>query len=161
MKLAIIDIIGIPYDGSTLTKQGLGGSESAVTLVARELSQIGFDVTVFNNCGIDHAHPGIYDNVTYSQLSDLANDHEFDIVISSRTVIPFTKPEDYNKLGDGRAMPFQSMSLYDRIVSKAQMRILWMHDTFCLGDNLIEELAVATNAPRELVPLRPLILILR
>lgn len=145
MKLAIIDIIGIPYDGNTINTQGLGGSESAVILVARELSQIGFEVTVFNNCGIDHAQPGIYDNVTYSQLSNLSNDHEFDIVISSRTVIPFTKPEDYNKLGDGRAMPFQSMALYDRIVSKAQMRILWMHDTFCLGDNLIEELAVANR----------------
>jgi len=49
MKLAIIDIIGIPYDGTILDKQGLGGSESAVSLVARELSDIGFDVTVFNN----------------------------------------------------------------------------------------------------------------
>jgi hypothetical protein len=40
MKLAIIDIIGIPYDGTTIDRQGLGGSESAVTLVARELAQI-------------------------------------------------------------------------------------------------------------------------
>ena len=145
MKLAIIDIIGIPYDGDTVDNQGLGGSESAVTLMSRELNNIGFSVTVFNNCGIDHARSGNFNGVEYQPLSDLALDHEFDIVISSRTIIPFTKPEDYHRLGDGRAMPFQSMNLYDRIVSQAKMRILWMHDTFCLGDNLIEELAIANR----------------
>ena len=142
MKIAIIDIIGIPYDGTTVFKQGLGGSESAVTFAAKELAEIGFNVTVFNNCDIDHAAPGIYDNVTYCPLTDLANDHQFDIVISSRTVIPFTDPKDYGMLNDRRSIPFINMNLYDRILSKAKMRVLWMHDTFCLGDQLIEDLAV-------------------
>jgi FkbM family methyltransferase len=142
MKVAIIDIIGIPYDGTTVDKQGLGGSESAVILMARELNRLGFFITIFNTCNVDHASPGNYSGIEYRPLSDLTLEHDFDIVISSRTIIPFTKPEDYPRLGDGRAMPFQSMNLYDRIVSKAKMRILWMHDTFCLGDNLIEELAV-------------------
>jgi len=145
MKLAIIDIIGIPYDGTTIDKQGLGGSESAVTLMAQELNEIGFDVTVFNNCTTDHARPGIYNGVKYLPLTSLAQDFNFDVVISSRTIIPFTDPQDYPKLGDMRALPFQSMNLYDRIVGKAKVRALWMHDTFCLGDNLIEELAVANR----------------
>jgi len=140
--IAIIDIIGIPYDGSTVFKQGLGGSESAVTLMSRELVELGFDVTVFNNCELDHAQPGVYDGVKYRPLRYLAGDHDFDIVISSRTVIPFTDPKDYPKLNDSRCMPFKDMNLYDRILSRAKMRVLWMHDTFCLGDNLIEELAV-------------------
>jgi hypothetical protein len=127
MKLAIIDIIGIPYDGTTVFKQGLGGSESAVILMSRELAQIGFDVTVFNNCNIDHALPGTYDQVTYRPLTDLAQDHEFDIVISSRTIIPFTDPADYPKLNDYRSTPFAPMNLYDRIISRARMRVLWMH----------------------------------
>jgi len=142
MKLAIIDIIGIPYDGTTIFKQGLGGSESAVTLMGKELADLGFEVTVFNNC-VDHAQPGIYDGVTYQHLNDLAQDHYFDIVVSSRTIIPFTQPERYPELNDYRAMPYQGMNLYDRILSKAKMRILWMHDTFCLGDNLIEDLATS------------------
>jgi len=145
MKIAIIDIIGIPFDGTTLEKQGLGGSESAIILIAKELSDLDFEVTVFNNCDIDHASPGIYDNVTYRPLSELANDHYFDVVISSRTVIPFTPPVDYPKLNDNRCVPFQSMNLYDRILAKATMRVLWMHDTFCLGDNLIEDLAVTNR----------------
>jgi FkbM family methyltransferase len=142
MKLAIIDIIGIPYDGTTVFKQGLGGSESAVTLMGKELSDLGFEVTVFNNC-IDHAQPGVYDGVTYRHLNDLARDHLFDIVISSRTVIPFVPPERYEELRDNRCWPYHSMNLYDRILSKAKMRILWMHDTFCLGDSLIEDLATS------------------
>ena len=145
MKLAIIDIIGIPYDGNTIDSRGLGGSESAVTLVAKELAQIGFEVTVFNNCQLDHAKPGVYDQVTYRPLNELADEHVFDVVISSRTIIPFTKPEDYHKLNDNRCHPFQNMNLYDRILAKATMRILWMHDTFCLGDNLIEELATSNR----------------
>ena len=142
MKIAIIDIIGIPYDGSTVYNLGLGGSESAVTYMSAELAELGFDVTVFNTCNIDHARRGTYDGVVYRPLADLALDHYFDVVISSRTVIPFTDPKDYPALNDGRAMPFQSMNLYDRILSKAKMRILWMHDTFCLGDQLLEGLTI-------------------
>lgn len=142
IKLAIIDIIGIPYDGTTVYKQGLGGSESAVTFISKELASLGFDVTVFCTCNIDHATPGTYDNVRYRPLGDLAQDHEFDIVISSRTVIPFTDPKDYARLNDNRCWPYKDMDLYNRILSKAKIRALWMHDTFCLGDNLIEELAV-------------------
>jgi FkbM family methyltransferase len=141
MRIAIIDIIGIPYDGTTVYKQGLGGSESAVTYMSEELASLGFDVTVFNNC-TDHASPGVYNGVKYLLLDELNKDYEFDIVISSRTVIPFARPEDYHKLGDNRAMAYQHMNLYNRILSHARMRVLWMHDTFCLGDNLIEELAV-------------------
>lgn len=143
MKLAIIDIIGIPYDGTTVFRQGLGGSESAVTLMGLELQRLGFAVTIFNNCDIDHARPGVYDGVTYRPLQDLTLDHEFDVVISSRTVIPFIDPADSERLQDHRAWQFKDMRLYDRILSRARMRILWMHDTFCLGDIFIEPLALA------------------
>ena len=145
MKIAIIDIIGLPYDGTTVFNQGLGGSESAVTFMAQQLAKLSFDVTVFNNCDIDHARPGVYDGVLYRPLKDLAQDHYFDIIVSSRTIIPFTDPARYHELNDGRAFPLQSYNLYDRIVSRAGMRVLWMHDTFCLGDNMIEELAVANR----------------
>lgn len=145
MKIAIIDIIGIPYDGTTVFKQGLGGSESAVTFAARELAKIGFSVTVFNNCDCGHAKPGVYDQVVYCPLSKLAQDHYFDIVVSSRTVIPFTDDKDYARLGDKRSQPFAGMKLYDRILARAERRVLWMHDTFCLGDNIIEELAVGNR----------------
>ena len=33
MRIAIIDLLGLTYDGNTLSKRGLGGSESAVILI--------------------------------------------------------------------------------------------------------------------------------
>ena len=38
MRLAIIDTLGLCYDGTTLEKRGLGGSESAVILISKELA---------------------------------------------------------------------------------------------------------------------------
>ena len=142
IKIAIIDIIGIPYDGTTVSKQALGGSESAVCLMSKELHNQGFDVSVFNSCNDNDAKPGVYEGVKYYQLSELMNDWHFDIVISSRTVIPFVDPADYNKLNDQRSTYFIEFNLYERIIKHAKMRILWMHDTFCLGDLLIEPLVV-------------------
>ena len=145
MKIAIIDIIGIPYDGSTLDKQGLGGSESAVILISTELSKLNFDVTVFNHCDTDHTSPGVYNGVHYRPLNDLGQDHAFDIVISSRTVIPFLDPDQYFKLDDTRCNLVRDFDLYQRVVKNSIMRVLWMHDTFCLGDNLIEELTISNR----------------
>ena len=142
ITIAIIDIIGLPYDGTTVYRQGLGGSESAVTYMSESLAQLGFAVTVFNRCNTDGANPGVYKRVQYRPVEDLAQDHQFDIVISSRTVIPFIPDHELPNLGDSRALPFMGMNLYDRILSQASMRVLWMHDTFCLGDRAIEPLAL-------------------
>jgi hypothetical protein len=76
MKIAIIDKIGLCYDGDTLSKQGLGGSESAVILLSKELAKIGFDVTVYNNCKDgSNSKPGIYDKVRYIDTSDAKLDN--------------------------------------------------------------------------------------
>ena len=59
ISIARIDVIGLTYDGTTLTKRGLGGSESAVILMSKELSKLGFNVTVFNHCIDSEAVPGV------------------------------------------------------------------------------------------------------
>ena len=48
MKIAIIDTLGLCYCGDTISKQGLGGSESAVIYISKELARLGFDVTVID-----------------------------------------------------------------------------------------------------------------
>jgi FkbM family methyltransferase len=131
MKIAIIDKLGLCYDGNTLSKQGLGGSESAVILMAKELTKIGLEVTVFNNC-IDgtKSQPGTYDGVHYVDNSQVASATnlgiigEFDVVIVSRTVQPFIS----------NTHPF---------VHTAKKRILWLHDTFIEGDHIMEDLVVS------------------
>jgi FkbM family methyltransferase len=126
MKIAIIDKVGLCYDGDTLSKQGLGGSESAMILISKELANLGFDVTVYNNCKDgSNSKPGSYNNVRYVDNTDAKTDtSEYDIVIVSRTVAPFVSND----------WPF---------LHTAKKRVLWLHDTFIEGDQLMEDLVVA------------------
>jgi FkbM family methyltransferase len=126
MKIAIIDKLGLCYDGETLFKQGLGGSESAIILIAKNLQQIGFEVTVFNNCkdGLN-SKSGTYDDVRYIDNTDAkTHDENYDIVVVSRTVAPFISQD----------WPF---------LHRAKKRILWLHDTFIEGDQIMEDLVVS------------------
>ena len=133
MKLAIIDTLGLCYDGSTLSKRGLGGSESAVILMSRELSKIGFDVTVFNDCIHDGGKPGVYDNVTYRPLSEIEKESGYDIVIASRSVAAFA-PADIGQ----NFKSFGHLPNFENFMKSAKHKVLWMHDTFCDGDQFIE-----------------------
>ena len=123
MKILLIDVLGLTYDGSTLEKRGLGGSESAVILLSRELAKIGFKVTVLNSCIDKETSAGEYDNVLYvdhSQAGILSN-QRFDICIMSRSL-----------------SSIMSNSPYVQMVMNIPHRILWMHDTFADGDEHIE-----------------------
>ena len=136
-KVAIVDVIGLTYDPTTLQKYGLGGSESAVIYMAQELHNVGFDVTVFNNCIDSRATPGIYDGVEYVDLSVLHNPNNYtcDIMVTSRTVIPYL-PEQYWNVFNYPAAPFQQLK------KSAKHKVLWLHDTFCSGDQFVEELVM-------------------
>ena len=144
MKIAIVDVLGLSYDGSTLEKRGLGGSESAVILMAKELVNVGFDVTVYNDCSSDDSVPGVYDGVMYRPLSFIDtsasitsdSDRMYDIVIASRSVAAFAPPE--------LKQSFKSfVNLPDFSHLKAKYKVLWMHDTFCDGDQFIEPFLVS------------------
>lgn len=136
LTIAIIDVIGLPYDGSTLEKRGLGGSESAIILVSRELVKLGFEVTVFNNCMYDDATEGVYDGVKYLGLNRIADHHcKFDIVISSRTVVPFVRADHYPQFPN---VPYN----FERLKANAKHKVVWLHDTFCGGDHLLEDMIV-------------------
>lgn len=124
MKIAIIDTLGLCYDGTTLTKQGLGGSESAVILMSAELAKLGFQVDVYNNCNDSKSSSGTYDGVRYIDHTEYnGSSIEYDVFISSRSVLPFI-----------------SVNSYANIAANAKHRVLWMHDTFCQGDEHIENL---------------------
>jgi FkbM family methyltransferase len=138
-KIAIIDVIGLTYDGDTLQKYGLGGSESAVILMSQELVKLGYSVTVFNNCDDNpRSQAGVYNGVKYIDLSSIDKltdqDLKFDIVISSRTVIPFLPPQLWDQFAE------LSPHKFKRIKEQSQYRVVWMHDTFCRGDHLLEDM---------------------
>jgi len=92
---------GLPFNGNTINETALGGSESAVIYIARELAKYN-DVTVYCNCD----NPNIYDNVDYRTLAQFNNDEKSqpDVLIISRYTHFLSQPLD------------------------AKMTILWCHD---------------------------------
>lgn len=79
---------------------GIGGSEEAIIYLSKELVALGFDVTVFNNCG---EQAGIYDGVSY------------------RNIIEFNPNDVFNTLISWRSNIFENNV-------KAKKRIVWLHD---------------------------------
>lgn len=134
INIAIVDTLGPCYDGTTLSKRGLGGSESAVILISKELASLNFNVTVFNDCATDDAQPGIYDNVIYEPLANISNYKSFDIFIASRSVVSFAPTEFKQRFKWSENLPD-----IEPVAMASRHKVLWMHDTFCDGDDLIED----------------------
>lgn len=99
---------GKPFNGNTIYKEGLGGSESAVVFLARSLAKRGHDVTVYAS-----GQEGVVDDVEYcagDRIGEVQNE-PIDAYISSRWV-------------DALALPQQ-----------AKVKALWLHDNLYQGWN--------------------------
>jgi glycosyltransferase involved in cell wall biosynthesis len=132
MKIAFIDCFGMPYDGDTLNERGLGGSETAVISMAKELVELDYEVFVFNSCNTPDSEPGNYEGVSYIPLRNFDDFPGFDIVISVRSVVPFIPdPREYTR---GFELPDFSK------VQDASLRVLWRQDTLVEGDELLPDL---------------------
>ncbi|MDZ7260794.1 MAG: tetratricopeptide repeat protein [candidate division KSB1 bacterium] len=84
---------GIPFNGQTIYETGLGGSESALFYLARELARLGYKVRVFNNCD----RPGTYEGVEYGDMVDFHVYRYFNkinILVSLRSLKPFKVPTE-------------------------------------------------------------------
>lgn len=106
---------GLSFNGKSLETQSLGGSETALACMAKELAKRGHKVFVF--CETDEE--GEFDGVTYNHLSrysKFATTFNLDVLVVSRF---------YQYL----AMP-----------SKAGLRVLWCHDILTDKDSLMAHL---------------------
>jgi len=124
MRIAIIDSISLPYDGNTLNKKGLGGSESAVIYIAKSLVKQGFTVDVYNKCLSDTTSPGNYDGVNYI---DNSQTHAFiipkyDVCICSRSSHPFFSDSPWH------------------FASKSTYKVVWLHDTHVGQEDRLESM---------------------
>lgn len=139
LKLAFLDTIGTSYTGDTLERKGLGGSESAIIYMSKELTELGFDVTVFNKC----ENEGTYGGVRYMDISRAkSNTEEFDILVNSRTVLPYV-PVQYREaiMEEFRLSPTLTYDIadYKAVVDRSRHKVLWLHDTFIMGENWFED----------------------
>lgn len=139
-SVVILDPIGLVYDGNTIKRRALGGSESAACLMARELVKVGFSVTVYNNCIDKETSPGIYDGVTYKHLNNIDScDSYYDVMITLRCIAPFVPPELTGEIENSTKYPYH---LFDRVRTVSKHKVLWMHDTFIWGDPFLEKLVI-------------------
>jgi len=94
---------GLPFDGRTPFERSLGGSESAVVFMARELARRGHQVRVFCNCesGASAVElpkqrgPGEYEGVVYGDLTEFPEFVETgscDVFVCCRHVRGLTAP---------------------------------------------------------------------
>ncbi len=109
MKILVLARMTTGFSGKTVFEKPLGGSESALFYLSRELAKLGHKILIFNNCGTEE---GVYEGVEYRQfttLLDLAKhsqENNYDIFISFRDLPAFLFP------------------------IKAKKRIWWGHDDF-------------------------------
>lgn len=95
-------IAGKPWAGDALEKGSLGGSESAIVYMARELARLGHEVLVFST-----GKPGEYDDVVYLPFASARSillTLPCDVLVCARNGTPITWP------------------------TRAQAKVLWCHD---------------------------------
>lgn len=150
MKLAIYNH-GIEFDGSTPFKQPLGGSESGIVYMARELARCGHGVTVYCNC----PNTGDYDAVTYLHYHDFfahSASMPWDALISFRSFDPFllgrVAPRMIFWTGDACDQPslkhFGHRSLQDN-VDRVFCVSNWHRETFIKAFHISPEKVIATR----------------
>lgn len=108
----VIATLGLEFSGSTLKKSALGGSETAVIYVAKELVKLGHDVRVYCNCDDE----GEFDGVQYRSIGDWGITWKYidcDIFLVSR---------------------FFDLA---RFKVNSKLNILWNHDTCASPDQLM------------------------
>jgi len=100
---SIVIYCGTSFDewSPKIVKRGIGGSEEAVINMSLCLTKLGYNVTVYNNCG---KQDGTYDGVEYKNHWECNFNDQFNIFIGWRT------PELFYKS------------------IKADKKYLWMHD---------------------------------
>lgn len=129
LKLAFVVPFGTHFDGLTVQTRALGGTEAAVVHMAKNLAEIGFDVTVFNRCDIEDCSAGTFYGVRYRPFEEVKDAKYFDIVISVQSLIPFVPPEYYDRI------PPQDFdaSIFDNIRTTTRYKVVAVHNT-SLGD---------------------------
>jgi len=109
MKILILARMSSHFHGNTVFEKPLGGSESALLYLSREMAKLGHQIVIYNNV-FDKA--GIYEGVEYKHFTTLAN------------LVKFSKTDDFDIFISFRDLPAFLFPI------KAKKRIWWGHDDF-------------------------------
>lgn len=134
IKVAILDTVGLGFNWDSIYKRSLGGSESAIVLMSKELLKIGVETTIYNNC----EEEGIFEGVRYINKNNIKTIEEYDIFISQRSYFPFLPAKIANELK--KEYHFEIPIQFRNLAKKAKWRIVWLHDITTQGEDYMEYL---------------------
>ena len=150
MNIAIYNN-GIPFHGNSPVEGPLGGSESGIVYMARELAGIGHSVRVYCNC----PEPEIYDGVRYQHHHRFFEEFRvmpWDVFISFRSFDPFligrVAPRTIFWTGDAFDQPAISHLGHPAIQDNIDLHFCvseWQRSTFIDTFDLSPEKVVATR----------------
>jgi glycosyltransferase involved in cell wall biosynthesis len=80
------------WDFKNVDEGGIGGSETWAVMLARELNNLGYRVTVFADCEGDRLNDGEIEYLNYNLYPKFVEQHWVDYFISSRTTDTFDLP---------------------------------------------------------------------
>lgn len=129
-KLVVFANRSLRYDGDSLEFKGIGGSETAIICLARELAKLGEEVFVFCEC----ARPGVYDGVTYRQVEELIEFNsvrKFDVFVACQIA---TILGDVPIRADMRIYWSQGL-IWQMGGKEAVERMMWQTDRFLMVSN--------------------------
>ena len=150
MKIAIYNN-GISFDGNTPSQRPLGGSESGIVYMARELAAAGHFVTVYNNC----PEPGPFQNVNYVHYHQFFSHYPstpWDAVIAFRSFDPLLlgriAPRMIYWTGDAHNQP--ALENFGHAVLQQNVDLVfcvsrWHRDSFIRQFGLSPEKIIATR----------------
>ena len=104
MRITFLARMAMPFNGHTIHAKGLGGSESALLYLSRDLAALGHDITIINNCG---EQEGKYDGVNYKKFTNLKDTvnytkkNDLDIFVSFRDPEALLSPFKAKKRSPG------------------------------------------------------------
>lgn len=109
MRILILARMTTAFNGESFKEKPLGGSESALFYVSRELARLGHRVVIFNHCG---AGAGTYEEVEYRHFTTLLD------------LVDYSKKENFDIFITYRDLPALLFPI------RAKKRICWISDDF-------------------------------
>jgi 2-polyprenyl-3-methyl-5-hydroxy-6-metoxy-1,4-benzoquinol methylase/GT2 family glycosyltransferase len=169
MKICFIDTVGLQFNSNSIETEGIGGSESAIICMSKELTKLGFHVTIYNkfehmgtfikNKKVMYRYPeGAPDPMKTIKEGDplqIIGAFEEDGVTYKDLALIKDEQDTYDILISSRSvLPLAPEFLTNVIFEKykyditpfaninknSKYKVIWLHDTFVYGEEYVETL---------------------